>query len=37
MSMTYMRVIKDMYDGARTKVKTSVGDIEDLFINIGLH
>jgi len=32
-----MRVIKDMYDGVRTRVRTLMGDIEDFSIDIGLH
>ena len=35
--MMYMRVIKDMYDGVRTKVRTLVGDTKDFPIEIGLH
>ena len=35
MSMTYMRVIKDMYDGVRTRVRTLVGDTEDFPIDLG--
>ena len=35
--LTYMRVIKDMYDGVRTRVKTLVGDKRDFSINIRLH
>ena len=37
MPMTYMRVIKDMYDEVRTRVRTLVGDTEDFPIDIGLH
>jgi len=37
MSLMYMRVIKDMYDGVRTRVKTLVGDKRDFSINIRLH
>ena len=35
--MTYMRVIKDMYDGVRTRIRTLVGDTRDFFLDIGLH
>jgi len=35
--MMYMRVIKDMYDGVRTIVRTLVGDTKDFPIEIGLH
>ena len=35
--MMCMRVIKDMYDGVRTKVRTLVEDMEDFSINIELH
>jgi len=33
----YMRVIKDMYSGVRTKVTTLVEETHDFPINIGLH
>ena len=33
----YMRVIKDMYEGVRTRVRTLVGDTGDFPIDIGLH
>jgi len=33
----YTRVIRDMYEGVRTRVKTVVGDTEDFPIDIGLH
>jgi len=33
----YTRVIKDMYEGVKTRVKTVVGDTEDFPIDIGLH
>ena len=32
-----LRVIKDMYDGVRTRVSTLVGDTGDFSIDIGLH
>ena len=33
----YMRVIRDMYEGVRTRVRTGIGDTEDFSIDIGLH
>ena len=33
MPVTYMRVIKDMYDGVRTRVRTLVGDTGDFPID----
>ena len=33
----YTRVIRDMYDGVRTKVKTVLGDTTYFSIDIGLH
>ena len=35
--MMYMRVIKDMYNGVRTRVRTLVGDTKNFSIDIGLH
>jgi len=35
--IAYMRVIKDMYNGVRTRVRTLVRDIDDFLIDIGLH
>jgi len=35
--VTYMRVIRDMYDGVRTRIRTLVGDTDDFPIDIGLH
>ena len=35
--IAYMRVIKDMYDRVRTKVRTLVEDMGDFPIDIGLH
>jgi len=35
--MEYMRVIRDMYERVRTKVRTLLGDITDFSIYIGLH
>ena len=35
--VAYMRVIKDMYDGIRTRVRTLVGDTDNFSIDIGLH
>ena len=37
MPMEYTRVIKDMYDKVRTRVRTLVGDAEDFSVDIGLH
>jgi len=36
-SVEYIRVIKDMYKGAKTSIRTSVGDTEVFPIDIGLH
>jgi len=36
-SMAYIQAIKDIYEGIRTSVRTSGEDIEDSFIEIGLH
>ena len=33
----YTRVIRDMYEGARTIVRTVIADTEDFSIDIGLH
>ena len=33
----YTRVIRDMYEGVRTRVRTVIGDTEDFSIDIGLH
>jgi len=33
--VAYMRVIRDMYDGVRTRIRTLVGDTDDF--PIGLH
>ena len=33
----YARVIRDMYEGVRTRVRTVIEDTEDFFIDIGLH
>jgi len=33
----YTRVIRDMYEGVRTRVKTVIGDKGDFSIHIGLH
>jgi len=35
--LTHMRVIKDIYDGVRTRARTLVGDKGDFPIDIGLH
>ena len=37
LSVAYKRVIKDMYDGVKTRVGTLLGDTNDFPINIGLH
>jgi len=36
-SVAYIRVIKDMYNGVKTGVRTLVGDTDDFPIDIGLH
>ena len=33
----YTRVIRDMYEGVKTRVRTVIGDTEDFSIDIGLH
>ena len=35
--MAYIRVIKDMYKGVKTSVRTSLGDTEYFPNDIGLH
>jgi len=35
--IAYMRVIKDMYNGVRTRVRTLVRDTNEFPIDIGLH
>ena len=35
--MEYTRVIRDMYEGIRTRVRTVLGDTADFPIDIGLH
>jgi len=35
--IAYMRVIKDIYDGVRTRVRTLVRDMDDFPVDIGLH
>ena len=37
MPVKYTRVIRDMYEGVRTGVRTVIGDMEDFPIDIGLH
>ena len=37
MPLTYMRVIKDMYDEVKTRVRTLVRDTRDFPIDIGFH
>ncbi|GJS59760.1 retrovirus-related pol polyprotein LINE-1 [Tanacetum coccineum] len=35
--MRYIRVIRDMYDGAKTCVRTSIKNIEFFLVEVGLH
>lgn len=35
--VVYIRTIKDMYDGDKTKVRTVGGDLEHFLVVIGLH
>ena len=36
-SPVYIQVIKDMYEGGKTRVRTSRGVIDDFCVSIGLH
>nr|GEW20712.1 hypothetical protein [Tanacetum cinerariifolium] len=36
-SRRYIKVIKDMYDGARTRVRTPIGNTEFFLVEVGLH
>ena len=36
-SVAHIRAIKDMYEGVKTRVRSSVGDTEYFPIDIGLH
>ena len=35
--MEYTRTLKDMYDGAKTRVRTVEGDFEHFPVEMGLH
>ena len=37
MPIEYTRIIRDMCEGVRTKVRTVLGDTANFFIDIGLH
>ncbi len=34
---TYVRIVQDMYEGARTRVKSSVGLTDMIPVGVGLH
>ncbi|GKA98392.1 ataxia telangiectasia mutated family protein [Tanacetum coccineum] len=36
-SRRYIKVIKDMYDGAKTRVRTSIGNMEFFPVEVGIH
>ena len=36
-SEKYVRVIQDMYEGSRTRVRSSVGTREEFGVRVGLH
>ena len=36
-SPLYIRIIKDMYEGGRTSVRTPEGATNDFFVGMGLH
>ncbi|GKA86944.1 retrovirus-related pol polyprotein LINE-1, partial [Tanacetum coccineum] len=36
-SRRYIKVIRDMYDGAKTRVRTSIGNTEFFPVDVGLH
>nr|GFB65668.1 hypothetical protein [Tanacetum cinerariifolium] len=36
-SRRYIKVIRDMYDGAKTRVRTSIRNIEFFLVDVGLH
>ncbi|XP_013781358.1 uncharacterized protein LOC106465670 [Limulus polyphemus] len=36
-SEKYVKLVKDMYEGARTQVRTSVGLMEKFTVTVGLH
>ena len=37
MSLLYIRVIKDIYEGGRTSVRTPGGVLDDFAVSMGLH
>ena len=37
MLLRYIRVIKDMYAGGRTSIRTPGGVVNDFFVGMGLH
>ncbi|GJZ57205.1 retrovirus-related pol polyprotein LINE-1 [Tanacetum coccineum] len=36
-SKRYIKIIRDMYDGAKTRVRTSIGNTEFFPVDVGLH